>query len=302
MYGYILIIVILIIFVIIIFINIFSNNVLLMPCTNLIEVEEPRQDIYIKKSNFRLHSWFFEWFSRSKFPNVKYIIYCHGNAGNISHRKFIIDICKHANCNLLLFDYRGFGLSSGKAMLDQLMEDGETAYEWLRAKISTVKKSISVDEQDDVDKNIVVWGESMGGSVAVHLAQKYHPGGLILLATFSSLSDLIRDHLGFGLGTIIPKITYNINRYPESKSMIQGVKCPITIMHSQRDELIPFKHAITLNNNISHKNHQLIKIDGLHSKPTITQEQFKQLFGFHEVSYYHMNSIYGSYKHGIPDT
>lgn len=304
MYGYIILIVVSLVLIIIIAINMFSDRLLLMPSYDILDIKEPRQDIYlnIPNVNLRLHAWFFEWFPRSKYPNAKYVIYCHGNAGNISHREFIINICKHANCNLLLFDYRGFGLSAGQAHLSQLMEDGEIAYLWLRQIIKNQSQaSISIEDQTPrADNNIIVWGESMGGSVAIHLAQKYNPSGLILLATFSALSDLIIDHLGDGIGNLLLMTTYGVANYPKSRELIKKVQCPITILHSVADDLIPIKHALKLEDCIQHHNKQLIKIEGSHSKPKITEAQFEQLFKFHNVSFYHMNNIYASYRQGIP--
>lgn len=232
----------------------------------------------------KIHAWLFEWFPIEKYPEAKYIIYCHGNAGTIQNREFIIDICRQANCNILLFDYRGFGLSSDEANLNYLIPDIEAVFKWITKKVNS--------------RSIIAWGESMGGSVATYLAATHDLGGLILLATFSSLPAVIADHLGFA-GNLVEYIVPKLRNYPVSVELIKKVRCPITIMHSMTDEVIPYQHSLELQGAIRHHRQQRIVIKGSHSSPIITKEQFKQLFGFYDLNYYHIEQIYQDYRRGL---
>ena len=243
------------------------------------------KDVFIPVDEHgKIHAWLFEWFPIEQYPEAKYIIYCHGNAGNIENREFIIDICRQANCNILLFDYRGFGLSSDEASLDYLIPDIEAVFQWLTKRVNS--------------RSIIVWGESMGGSVATYLASKYQLAGLILLATFSSLPAVIGDHLGF-VGGLVKYIVPKLRNYPVSSRLISNVECPITIMHSMGDEVIPYRHSLELQAAIKHHRQQRIVIRGTHSYPIITREQFQLLFGFYNLNYYHIEQIYQDYRRGL---
>ena len=91
------------------------------------------KNVYIKvnKNSYKakpnkIHGWHF-----NNFPGHKTVMFCHGNSGNISHRSYIVDICHKFKLNLLIFDYRGFGESSGKPSKKNLKKDGEAAYRFL---------------------------------------------------------------------------------------------------------------------------------------------------------------------------
>lgn len=243
------------------------------------------KDFYIPTEHGgRLHTWLFEWFPIEQYPEAKYIIYCHGNAGNVASREFIIDICRQANCNILLFDYRGFGLSSGEASLQHLMPDADAVFYWLTKRVNS--------------RNIIVWGESMGGSVAIYLAAHHELGGLILLATFCSLPEVIADHFGLA-GRLIKYVVPKLKNYPISEELIAKVRCPITIMHSLTDEVIPYRHSVILQGAIQHSRQQRFVIQGQHAEPLITKEQFRQLFSFYGLNYYHIEQMYQDYCGGL---
>ena len=97
------------------------------------------------KKNF-INGWYF-----NNYPGHKTVLFCHGNSGNISHRSYIVDICMQFELNLFIFDYRGFGKSSGEPSKYHLRRDGEAAYKYLVNKCN-------VNPSD-----LVVWGESLGG-------------------------------------------------------------------------------------------------------------------------------------------
>lgn len=209
----------------------------------------------------RLSAWHFH-----NFPGKKTVLFCHGNYGNISYNDFFIDICHLQELNLLIFDYSGYGHSHGIPSQNTVIDDGERAYFYLRK---------FVDPAD-----IIVWGMSMGGAIAVYIASRNPCSSLILQSTFSSLDDIVIDsqiapYAAFLLGTL----GVLVDKMP-SKNRIGYVQCPIAIMHSRDDRLIPFSNAQRLYDNISHSCKKFIEIKGGHISPVISNQILKNLFTF----------------------
>lgn len=250
------------------------------------EPDIPYTELYINPNNFDdvlyckthkesqrsyVHAWHFD-----NFKDAKTVIFCHGNSGNISHRRYIIDICQQFRLNLIIFDYRGFGYSSGYPKKDFLKKDGEAVYKYIRS----FEKS----------SNIIVWGESLGGVAAVWIASKYKCRSLLLLSTFSGLDDGLSYSCGENgetktyLGTVAASLaSLKIDILP-NREYIRKVKCPVAIMHSKNDDMIPYQCAKILYKNVRHKFKALITIDGRHSSPIITREQLNKLFMFCDIA------------------
>lgn len=281
--GLIILIIITLILVIIVLIY-FCNSVLFWPSTKINkypDCENDYRDIYISTEDpHRIYNadeiryeecinvWFFPNFSNKRRGHCKTtVLYFHGNSGNISHRNYVIDICRRFNLNLLLVDYRGYGKSDGTPSATGIYQDGETAYHFLTGHV-------------DCD-NIIIWGESLGGTVACHVASKYKCRALILLATFSCLEDVIDDMvepwiLSRSFGLVVNRFFHPMN----SKEYIKNIRCPVVIMHSKEDSLIPYRCSHILYNSISHKRKVLFTINGDHSSPKIGDEILKQMFAF----------------------
>ncbi len=236
-------------------------------------------DIYIdknggiSKSQTGVNCWYFDKFADQYSKTSKTIIFFHGNAGNISHRQYMIDICHNYEINLLLVEYRGFGKSKGNISPGSIIEDSEASYKYLF-------KTENIDPS-----NIIIWGESLGGFASVHVASKYDCSCLILLSCFSSISDAIKmsyDKISWKLFSLIVKnFTINMN----NSKKIRKVKCPVLIAHSTEDNLIPFGCAEENFKNISHENKILIPIRGEHINPKIDPEVMQDIFKFADIYY-----------------
>lgn len=112
----------------------------------------------------------------------------HGNAGNIGHRVPIARMfIQNMGCSVFMLEYRGYGLSTGSPDEDGLMIDAQTAYDYLRTRAETR------------DNDIVVFGQSLGGAVAVQLVAKNQNDsrlvGLVLENTFLSMRKLIPSYV-----------------------------------------------------------------------------------------------------------
>lgn len=236
-----------------------------------INVNYPERHTYNRCHMGKCRSYINGWYFNN-YPGRPTVMYCHGNSGNISHRKYIVDICRKFELNLFIFDYRGFGKSPGLPCKKYLKKDGEAAYKFLT-------KHRGVDPRD-----LIIWGESLGGFVAIWTASKFKCKCLILLSTFSGLDDAIINYFDPGIGKTLATTYSNIVglRYDTmlSRDYIKKVKCPVAIMHSETDGMIPYRCAEILYAHVKYKRKLLITIKGKHSAPIISTDQLNELFEF----------------------
>ena len=123
-----------------------------------------------------LHGWFFPAAADSPRRHLA-VLHCHGNGGNLSHRLDVAEALLETGVNVLLFDYRGYGLSAGRPSEEGTYLDAEAAHAWLVARGFAAS-------------NIIAFGESLGGGVAAELARRVPLAGLVLQSTFTSIPDL----------------------------------------------------------------------------------------------------------------
>jgi uncharacterized protein len=171
----------------------------------------------------RLHGW---WMPGAR-PVAGHVVLFHGNAGNVGDRVPHAALLAAARLDVLLFDYRGYGRSSGSPSEPGLYRDARAAY---RALL----------ELPGVDPSRALYlGESLGGAVALALALELPPAGLILQSTFTSVRDLARLHYPFIPGGLVP------DAYP-SLARIAALRAPLLVIHGADDELVPLSHGEAL--------------------------------------------------------
>lgn len=151
------------------------------------------------------------------------LLFCHGNAGNISHRLEKLQKFHHMGLNVLLFDYRGYGQSQGTPSEAGTYADAEAVYEYL-----TQIKGIPPGR-------IVLYGESLGCAVATEMARRHAAAALILESPFTSTVAMAK--------LIFPRLpVYRIVRYRyDNLTKIPGITMPLLIMHSPQDDIVPFE-------------------------------------------------------------
>ncbi len=165
-----------------------------------------------------IHGWFVE-----KSKEAPVILVSHGNAGNISHRLDKLIIFRTAGASVLLYDYRGYGRSSGSPTELGTYRDAEAAYRWL-TEVRGVPPG-----------RIVLYGESLGCGVAVEMSLRHPSAALILESAFTSVPDMGR--LIFPFLPIDRMVRF---RY-DSIAKIPKVKTPVLVMHSPQDDIVPFE-------------------------------------------------------------
>lgn len=181
------------------------------------------EDVYLDTDDgVRLNAWFIPA-GDSRFT----VLFCHGNGGNISHRIEKILILNQIGLDVFIFDYRGYGRSNGRPSEQGLYKDVQAAYSYL------------VSEKGVSPERIIVYGESLGGAVAIDLAAKKSVKALITESVFSSTEDMTKVIYPF-----LP--TFFISSKFDSVSKIKDVTAPKLIIHSHNDEIIPFNQSIKL--------------------------------------------------------
>lgn len=155
------------------------------------------------------------------------VLFCHGNAGNISHRLEWLEILHEMGLAVLLFDYRGYGQSSGSPDEQGTYADARAAWDFLTRS------------KDTPPGSIVIFGESLGGAIASHLAgdADVEPAALIVTSTFTSAPDLASRFYWYLPVRLLARFHY------ATAAHVQRVRAPILVMHSRDDEIVPFAHG-----------------------------------------------------------
>ncbi len=149
------------------------------------------------------------------------VLFCHGNAGNISHRLHVIRMFHDLGFGMLIFDYRGYGASQGSPTERGTYLDAQAAWDCLL-------------ERQTPPGRIVIYGESLGGAVAAWLAKENAPGALVLQSTFTSLPDVGARVYPWLPVRLLSRFRYN------ARSHVGQAKCPVLIAHSPTDEIVPY--------------------------------------------------------------
>ncbi len=178
----------------------------------------PFEDIYLKTGDgVKINCWFVPA------ANARYtLIFFHGNAGNVGHRVEKLKTLHGLGVNILAVEYRSYGRSDGRPSEKGLYLDAFTAYQYL------------VDIRKIPPEQIIIYGESLGGAVAIDLASRVKAAGLITEGTFSNEVDMAR--------TIFPGMpAFILSSKYDSLSKIKKVSVPKLFIHSTNDELVPFE-------------------------------------------------------------
>ena len=177
------------------------------------------EDIFFKTSDALVLN---AWFIPAKNPRGT-LLYCHGNAGNLSHRIEMVEIFNKLNLNVFIFDYRGYGRSEGAPSEEGLYRDAQAAYDYLLSR-SDINKSA-----------IIIYGKSIGANVAVDLASKVKAALVISESGFSSAYDMGRK-----LFPYLP-VKWMLTIKYDAVSKIKSIAAPKLIIHSINDEIVPFR-------------------------------------------------------------
>lgn len=156
------------------------------------------------------------------------VLFFHGNAGNISHRVEYLSMFHGLNYNTFIFDYRGYGDSSGAPSEPGTYQDAQAAWRYL------------TEERSIAPGRIILFGESLGGAIAAWLAAREKPGLLVLASAFTSVPDMAAKLYPFLPVRLLSRFEYN------TLESLGSVTCPVFVAHSPSDEIVPFAQGRTL--------------------------------------------------------
>jgi alpha-beta hydrolase superfamily lysophospholipase len=159
------------------------------------------------------------WYCRAERP-VASALYCHGNTGNLTNPAHVMPHLMDSGINILLFDYRGFGRSSGHPSLHGVVSDGIAAARFH----DTIRPSNAPS---------ILYGFSLGGAIAAQVIRHHPFDGLILQSTFTNLPDMAR--------AAFPRLPLHLFSGPlfDTLSSVRNLKVPLLLIHGSEDEVCP---------------------------------------------------------------
>jgi pimeloyl-ACP methyl ester carboxylesterase len=192
--------------------------------------------------------------------NDPLVIFCHGNGGSLSNYRGMVEFCRNLHLNVVIFDYRGYGLSTDRQPTpDTILDDGLAVYDHLRRYYP--------------EKEIFMWGLSLGGAVAAHVAaQRPDCSGLLLLNTFSSLEEMASSMFPALPPLLIVTFIRSMVNPLLTRQRMKELSCPCLILHSGEDELIPYSMAETNHQSASSSLCRLRMVGGGHNNPIFNDE------------------------------
>lgn len=171
--------------------------------------------------NLNLSAWFVEAQSDSYV-----LLYCHGNGANLSALAHVTPVFHDLNLSALIFDYRNYGDSDRGALSEaNLAIDAQAAYDWLIARGVPAQK-------------IIIWGHSLGSSVAANLARHNKAAGLIIEGAFTSMYEMSQQRFPWLL--IMPFMIFD--KF-ETQKYLQERKMHLLQIHAENDQVIPIAYG-----------------------------------------------------------
>lgn len=170
---------------------------------------------FTSSDGVRLHAW---WF-RANDANAPVLLWCHGNAGNLTDRAEVAAELARRGVSVFVFDYRGYGRSEGRVSESGLYRDALAAFDYVR---------------NGGAQRIVVYGESIGGPYAAYVAKERKPfvRAVIIENSFPSLMAI--GNALYGLGWLAP---FSMR----TTAWLNDAGKPVLVMHGTRDAVIPYR-------------------------------------------------------------
>lgn len=208
------------------------------------------EEVYFESADAtKLHGWYFEHPN----PQAQLLVF-HGNGEHLGMLgRWADGLRREHRASVFVFDYRGYGKSEGKPHESGVLQDGEAALDWLS------------ERAEAPPEEIILYGRSLGGAVAVHLAAKQGARALILDRTFDSLVDTAAAFYPW-----LPVRLLMRNRY-SSLDKIRAYDGPLLQLHGTDDTLVPIESAKRLFEAAASKEKHFVAMPGVgHNDPTPT--------------------------------
>jgi hypothetical protein len=193
-----------------------------------------------------LHGWWIPGDGDGANVARETLLFFHGNAGTIAGRLENVRQFHEIGLNVLIFDYRGYGKSTGDPSETGLYQDAEAMWTWLT-------ESRGVEPSD-----VVLFARSMGGGPASWLAVRTSPRAVILESVFTSVPDIAAHHYPFLPARQLARIQFDV------LARVPRFDAPLLVIHSREDRIVPFSHGQQLYEAATEPK-QFLEIEGGHN-------------------------------------
>ena len=208
-------------FLVLVFLYFYQRSLLYHPNENNYSGDKISVDIEKVKIQTSDNIELLGWYHEKNLKDYKTLVYFHGNAGSLENRIHKLNHFQDMNINFLIVAWRGFNGNKGKPSEKGLYVDGESTIDWL------IKKGVD-------EKNLILYGESLGTGVATHLAQNKNYAGVILETPFTSMIDAAKNFYPYIPVNLLLKDKF------ENYKKVKNINSPILIMHGEVDQIVPF--------------------------------------------------------------
>ncbi|HOH30238.1 MAG TPA: alpha/beta hydrolase [Candidatus Hydrogenedentes bacterium] len=220
----------------------------------------PYEEVWCAVGDEKTHGW---WIPVPEARGA--VLFSHGSGRNISGYLEDAALFREQRLSVLLYDYGGYGSSTGKASEPRCYADGLAMWEYL---VKTLKIP---------PEKILLAGSSLGGGVATELATRVAPAAVVLESTFTSIPDALSDAYPFIPADWICHLQFR------NKDKMAGIPCPVLLFHSRDDTVVPFAHGRQLFENATEPK-QFVEIRGAHhggkfASRDVYSESLKQFIG-----------------------
>lgn len=230
-----------------------------------ISIETPENEI--------INAWFLPSETKEK---SKYVIFFHGNAGNLSSHLQSFYWLPKEGFNVLAFDYRGFGKSTGSPSVNGSIKDSLAVIKYLENKISKNDK-------------ISVIGQSIGGAISITAVSKWQKvnnkskiKNHIIISSFPSYRKIAREKLSeLWLTKIFAyPLSFIISDSLSPQHFINEHNVPVLILHSKNDRIVPIEHGRNLFKKFKNKKEFIENNLPDHNSPINTEETKGKIINF----------------------
>lgn len=194
------------------------------------------------------------WFVPAEGPARSTVLFCHGNARNISGDVDTLLLFRSLGFETLFFDYRGYGRSEGAPDEAGTYQDARAAWDYL-----TVQRRVPPER-------IVIWGRSLGAAVAIDLACERKARAVVLEGAFASIRAMAKRLYPWAPVDLFLKYRY------DNLSKIGRIDAPILIVHSREDQVVPYEQGRLLYEAAPPGRATFLEIGGLHAAPDARPE------------------------------
>ncbi len=200
----------------------FQARLLFFPSTDIYRTPDSAgwqyEDLLLSVGDETTHAW---WIP-NPIATANTVLFSHGNAGNIADRLESCAQFRDLGLNILIYDYGGYGQSTGSPSEQRCYADARAAWKWL-----TQEKQIAPE-------HIILFGRSLGAGPASQLATEVQPAGIILESAFASVPDMAQQ-----LYPIFPARLLVRHRF-DNAARAPHFTAPLLIIHSPNDSIIPY--------------------------------------------------------------